>query len=70
MLVSLFERAFILLYEETKPTYQRMWNSWNDYINLWVKYPNFRAVLPELMKGEDPAFVSFMAKITSLPLKP
>jgi hypothetical protein len=70
MLVSLFERAYILLYEETKPAYQRMWNSWNDYINLWAKYPNFRMALPELMKGEDPAFVSFMAKVTGLPLKP
>lgn len=70
MLVSLFERAFILLYGASKPAYRRMWNSWNDYINFWVKYPNFRAALPDLMKGEDPEFVAFMAKITSLPLKP
>ena len=70
MLVSLFERAFILLYGEIDPGYKRMWNSWNDYINHWVKYPNFRNALPELMQGEDPEFVAFMAGATGLPLKP
>jgi len=70
MLVSLFERSFILLYGETEPGYRRMWNSWNDYISYWVKYPNFRNALPELMKGEDPEFVAFMAGATGLPLKP
>lgn len=69
MLVSLFERAFILLYGETDPVYRRMWNSWNDYITHWSKQENFRLVLPELMLGEDPAFVAFMANVTKLPLK-
>jgi hypothetical protein len=69
MLVSLFERAFILLYGESDPAYRRMWNSWNDYIVTWIGRPNFRAVLPELMTGEDPAFVAFMAKLTGMPLK-
>jgi len=70
MLVSLFERAFILLHGTRKPAYERMWNSWNDYITYWSKRENFRAMLPELMKGEDPAFVAFMANVTKLPLKP
>jgi hypothetical protein len=70
MLVSLFERAFILLHGEDKPAYRRMWNSWNDYINYWARYQNFRNILPELMKGEDPEFVAFMAGVTELPLKP
>lgn len=70
MLASLFERAFILLYGETDPAYRRMWNSWNDYIEIWVTRPNFLAVLPALMKGEDADFVAFMAQRTGLPLKP
>lgn len=70
MLVSLFERAFILLYGETDPAYQRMWNSWLDYIHLWASRPNFRSTLPSMMKGEDPDFTSFMAQATGMDLKP
>ena len=70
MLVSLFERAYILLADERDPNYQRMWNSWLDYINLWVGRSNFRQALPEMMRGEDPDFVRFMAKLSRLDLKP
>ena len=69
MLATLFERAFILLYGEADPAYQRMWNSWNDYIEMWIKRPNFLAVLPALMVGEDVDFVAFLAQKTGLPLK-
>ena len=63
MLISLFERSFILLYGETDPAYQRMWNSWEDYIAEWVHRPNFRAALPQLMQGEDPDFANYISKI-------
>lgn len=69
MLVTLFERAFILIYGDPDPSYQRMWNSWLDYINYWIRRPNFRKMLPELMLGEDPEFVSFMSKLTGMDLK-
>lgn len=69
MLASLFERAFILLEGEDDPDYRRMWNSWLDYINYWCKKQNFRDALPDLMEGEDPAFVAFMAEVTGLDLK-
>lgn len=68
MLASLFERAFIMLEGEDDPDYRRMWNSWLDYINYWSQKQNFRDALPELMEGEDPAFVAFMAKVTRLNL--
>jgi hypothetical protein len=70
MLVSLFERAFILLEYETDPAYRRMWNSWLDYIDIWSSRPNFRAALPKMMRGEDPHFTKFMADLTGLDLKP
>ena len=70
MLISLFERAFILLYGETDPNYRRMWNSWEDYIAQWVVRPNFRAALPRLMKGEDADFVAYFARATGLDLTP
>jgi hypothetical protein len=70
MVVSLFERSYILLASETDPAYQRMWNSWEDYIREWIRHPNFIAALPRLMEGEDKDFVSYMAELSKLPLKP
>ena len=70
MLISLFERSFILLESEKSPEYQRMWNSWVDYILQWLERPNFCAELPKLMKGEDPDFVAYISKLSGLDLKP
>lgn len=70
MLTALFERSFILLASETSPAYRRMWNSWVDYILQWLEKPNFVAALPQLMKGEDPDFVAYIAKLSGLDLKP
>ena len=69
MLISLFERSFILLASEKDPAYQRMWNSWVDYILQWLEKPNFIAALPELTKGEDPDFVPYIAKLSGIDLK-
>ena len=58
MLLSLFERAYLLLYDESmSPRQARRWNSWEDYILEWCRRPDFRARLPELLHGEDPGFV-------------
>lgn len=70
MLISVFERSYILLAVEKDPAYQRMWNSWVDYIREWLNKPNFVAALPRLMKGEDPDFVAYIAKLSGLDLKP
>jgi hypothetical protein len=70
MLVNLFERAFILLYGEKEMAYRRMWNSWEDYIKAWVARSNFSEMLPELVKGEDPDFVAYMARLSNQELTP
>ena len=70
MVVSLFERSFILLANDPDPAYQRMWNSWVDYIREWLQHKNFCDNLPRLMEGEDKEFVAYMADLTGLPLKP
>jgi len=66
LLVSLFERAYILVYEEdmSKQT-QRLWATWEDYIRFWCKRSDFREALPELLQGEDPDFANYMKKILS-----
>src|SRR5688572_12327289 len=63
MLLSLFERAYLLLYEERmSPKQARRWNSWEDYILEWCRRPDFRASLPTLLQGEDPSFVRYVER--------
>lgn len=63
LLMSLFERAFILVYEENmnKQT-QRLWQSWDDYIHFWLRRSDFKGALPQLLSGEDPDFVAYMKR--------
>ena len=64
MLVSLFERAYLLLYEESmSPKQARRWNSWEDYIREWCQKPHFRSQLPQLLRGEDPSFVRYLEQL-------
>lgn len=61
ILVSLFERAYLLVYEEKmdKQT-RRLWRSWEDYIREWLQRPDFREALPELLHGEDEDFTRYI----------
>lgn len=57
ILISLFERAYILVYEEKMDRQaQRLWRSWEDYMREWCRRPDFREALPELLEGEDEDF--------------
>lgn len=61
MLISLFERAYLLLYEEHMSAKQlRRWLSWEDYMLEWLDRADFRELLPILVRGEDPEFVEYM----------
>ena len=67
MLTSLFERAYLLLYEEDMaPKQARRWNSWEDYIMEWCNKPHFRSLLPKLLIGEDPSFANYIEKIAGI----
>lgn len=64
ILISLFERAYILLYEVPMPAYQeRQWHSWDDYMREWCRREDFRVALPKLVRGEDPEFVAYIERI-------
>ena len=64
MLLSLFERAYLLLHEESmSPKQARRWNSWEDYILEWCRRPDFRDSLPALLHGEDPGFVRYVERL-------
>ncbi len=57
MLVSLFEKAYIILYSENmKQDATRRWMSWEDDMAEWCRKKEFVALLPELLEGEDDAF--------------
>lgn len=68
MLMALFERAFILLYEDA-PTGQggRRWQSWADFFSYWLKRPDFARYVENNLQGEDPAFVDFVRKELAKP---
>jgi hypothetical protein len=67
ILVSIFESAYLLVYEEkmSKQT-RRLWSSWEDYMREWCRRDDFRADLPELLQGEDPDFQEHIKKIAGL----
>lgn len=66
MLISLFERAYLLLYEPgLKNSKLRRWRSWEDYMLEWLRREAFRSLLPELVKGEDPEFVAYIQKLAA-----
>jgi hypothetical protein len=64
ILISLFERAHLLVYEERmdKQT-RRMWQSWEDYMREWLRRADFRAALPTLLEGEDEEFTKYIRQL-------
>jgi hypothetical protein len=66
MLVSLFERAYLLLYEPSMSSKQRRrWSSWEDYMREWCQRQDFRASLPALLVGEDPEFGAYITELAA-----
>ncbi len=64
MLITLFERAYLLAYETDMDEKQRRrWHSWEDYMREWCRRADFRARLPELLRGEDPDFSAYILRL-------
>src|SRR5688500_9375025 len=64
MLISLFERAYLLLYEDDMSGRQRRrWSSWEDYMREWCGRADFREALPTLLRGEDPDFARYITRL-------
>lgn len=67
ILISLFERAYLLAYEENMSGKQlRRWASWDDYMREWCERDDFRNMLPRLLHGEDPDFAAYIRQLASL----
>ena len=64
ILISLFERAYLLVYEEKMSQKQlRRWRSWEDYMREWCRLEDFRSQLPRLLQGEDHDFAEYILKL-------
>ncbi len=71
ILVALFERAYILVYEEEMSRQAtRLWRTWEDYMREWCRRSDFRAVLPKLLEGEDPDFARHITRIAAEESRP
>jgi hypothetical protein len=66
VLVSIFERAYVLMYERRMSKEQkRRWIAWEDYMREWSQRDDFRHMLPELLQGEDPDFREYLENLAS-----
>ena len=64
MLISLFERAYLVAYKPKmgEPA-RRRWTSGDDYMREWCRRDDFHNALPLLLRGEDPEFQSYLRRI-------
>ena len=66
MLIALFERAYIVSYEEDlKGVALRRWNSWDDYMREWCRREDFYYLLPQLLRGDDPDFQAYIRRVAN-----
>jgi len=66
ILISLFERAYLLAYEDNMVGKQlRRWASWDDYMQEWCERDDFREMLPRLLQGEDRDFAAYILKLAN-----
>jgi hypothetical protein len=64
MLVSLFEKAYIILFDENmNRDARRRWRSWEDDMREWCHRDDFRKALSDLLEGEDEEFSRHIMRI-------
>lgn len=64
ILIALFERAYILVYEEKMSLQDaRLWQTWEDYMRSWCRRVDFREQMNVLLDGEDLDFQAYIRRI-------
>jgi hypothetical protein len=64
MLISLFERAYLVAWGERMSEVEaRRWNSWDDYMREWCQRESFFNALPLLLRREDPGFQKYILRV-------
>ncbi|MCU0841035.1 MAG: hypothetical protein MUC79_04840 [Thiobacillaceae bacterium] len=66
ILISIFEQAYVMVYDVgMNRQRKRLWQDWADYMEDWCRRGDFRAALPELLRGEDPEFADYMRRVAA-----
>lgn len=66
LLIALFERAYLLLYEDDLSGKEaRRWQSWVDFMQEWCAREDFREAIPALLVGEDPEFAAYLTRLAA-----
>lgn len=66
LLIALFERAYLLLYEpDLSGKEARRWRSWEDFMQEWCEREDFREAMPRLLQGEDPEFSAYLRRLAA-----
>lgn len=66
ILIAIFEQAYVMVHEARMSRQrQRLWQNWADYMEDWCARPDFRAALPELLRGEDPEFADYLHRLAA-----
>lgn len=66
LLIALFERAYLLLYEpDLSGKEARRWRSWEDFMQEWCGRDDFREAMPDLLHGEDPEFAAYLQRLAA-----
>jgi hypothetical protein len=64
ILISLFEKAYIILYsEDLRGDTLRLWLAWEDDMREWCRREDFRNALPHLLEGEDDRFSAHIRRV-------
>jgi hypothetical protein len=64
ILISLFERAYLLTYSQSMTvSQQRRWHSWDDFMREWCRRDDFYEALPRLLQGEDEDFSRYIRRV-------
>jgi cell division protein FtsL len=64
LLVALFERAYLLVYEpHMNRQTARLWQTWDDYMREWCRRDDFRTMMIPHLDGEDPEFKSYILRL-------
>lgn len=64
ILISLFERAYVIAYsDDMSPQQRRRWHSWDDFMREWCRRDDFKTALPHLLQGEDANFSDYIRRV-------
>lgn len=63
ILLSIFERAFLLYRDHRSDSRRRQWTGWEDYIEQWMSHPDFDSLWDKLGSQFESSFVDYIEEL-------